>query len=126
MYPGTPGHDRDGRALRRGDIVRCERPEGRPLGSWPRYEGRLAVVLVPDNRSPSERAAGLRGEVGVSWDLTAATRTPAGPVDSWFVAAEVVFVRGPEGRVRRSRRESIAERDASEPGWRKGRDHQAG
>ena len=88
-YPGKPGCDRDGRPLRAGDRVRVERPPDRPVGTWPRYEGRTGWIVVADTRGAKEKRRGLRSETSVSWAPRYGPKTEA---DSWFVAAEMVLI----------------------------------
>jgi hypothetical protein len=77
---------RQKRALRVGEMVRCERAES-ARGTWPRYAGRVGwVAVIRRERFTSGR---LYVEVGVSWAPNAERH---GQADSWFLLSELVVV----------------------------------
>jgi len=68
--------------LHLGDRVECHRPDGRPVGTWPLYEGRVGIVVVTPNAA---------GEVGVSWDLTQQALGNK-RADAWFLPVELTVI----------------------------------
>lgn len=95
-YPGRAGHDREGTRLHVGDYVLCQRPEGRPLGSWPQYQDRVARVVNPNNY----------GEVIVEWQLDRGPNAKVSKTTS-FVPAELLCVGGPPKRQRGASAEPV-------------------
>jgi hypothetical protein len=81
--------------FRVGDVVKVQRDEIRypPRGTWPRFKGRVGIVVTADNY----------GEVGVSFKAGAEKWRQRMHADAWF---------GPHELVAATRQQLAAQADA--------------